>query len=247
MPPLSAGVWSPAGGWFADPKHWRRNTAICFLVIGAIAVPVVFPLYAAQCPEYGGAVCAPCSVVTGIRGAGVLEVCAAGSTPHVPQQTHSLAAVVQELPKAASRRCQVTRVPRESMLNFYRANKDGRSNGSVSAPCCWYSDASVCDMDCLVSARCAAPSNVQLSKVTGFQGSYIQHILQHRVQLAPSAVLCRLQSLAKGVLPAISDVQEAILVFVVLIHIRHESSCRCNQSVSNAHRIVGRKEGCYKH
>ena len=42
MPPLSAGVWSPAGGWFADPKHWRRNTAICFLVIGAIAVPVLW-------------------------------------------------------------------------------------------------------------------------------------------------------------------------------------------------------------
>ena len=126
------------------------------------------------------------------------------------------------------------------MLNFYRANKDARSNGSVSAPCCWYSDASVCDMDCLVSARCAAPSSVQLSKVTGFQGSYI-HILQHRVQLTPSAVLGRLQSLAKGVLPAISDVQEAILVFVVLIHVRHESGCRCKKAVSSAHRIAGRK------
>lgn len=36
------GVWSPAGGWFADPKHWRRNTAIAFLVSAAIAVPVFF-------------------------------------------------------------------------------------------------------------------------------------------------------------------------------------------------------------
>ena len=82
-------------------------------------------------------------------------------------------------------------------------------------------------MDCLVSARCAARSNVQLAKVAGFQGSYIQDILQHRVQLTPSAVLCRLQSLTKCILPAISDVQEAILVFVVLIHVRHESGCKC--------------------
>jgi hypothetical protein len=26
-----AGVWSPAGGWWADPKHWRRNTAFAFM------------------------------------------------------------------------------------------------------------------------------------------------------------------------------------------------------------------------
>lgn len=25
-----AGVWSPAGGWWADPKYWRRNTALAF-------------------------------------------------------------------------------------------------------------------------------------------------------------------------------------------------------------------------
>jgi hypothetical protein len=36
------GVWSPAGGWWADPKHWRRNTALAFLGIAAIAVPVFF-------------------------------------------------------------------------------------------------------------------------------------------------------------------------------------------------------------
>ena len=27
---LCSGVWSPAGGWWADPKHWRRNTALAF-------------------------------------------------------------------------------------------------------------------------------------------------------------------------------------------------------------------------
>lgn len=34
------GIWSPAGGWHADPKYWRRNTAICFIVTAAIFVPV---------------------------------------------------------------------------------------------------------------------------------------------------------------------------------------------------------------
>lgn len=28
---FAAGVWSPAGGWYADPKHWRRNTALAFV------------------------------------------------------------------------------------------------------------------------------------------------------------------------------------------------------------------------
>ena len=28
-----AGVWSPAGGWWADPVHWRRNTALAFLCV----------------------------------------------------------------------------------------------------------------------------------------------------------------------------------------------------------------------
>ncbi len=30
------GVWSPAGGWYADPKHWRRNTA--FAILGTVVV-----------------------------------------------------------------------------------------------------------------------------------------------------------------------------------------------------------------
>ncbi|KAK9811884.1 hypothetical protein WJX72_011786 [[Myrmecia] bisecta] len=34
------GVWSPAGGWWADPKHWRRNTAVAFGVIVAVSIPL---------------------------------------------------------------------------------------------------------------------------------------------------------------------------------------------------------------
>lgn len=28
---IRTGVWSPAGGFFADPKHWKRNTALAFV------------------------------------------------------------------------------------------------------------------------------------------------------------------------------------------------------------------------
>jgi hypothetical protein len=34
-------VWSPAGGWFADPKHWRRNTFFGFVAAG-VAGAVIF-------------------------------------------------------------------------------------------------------------------------------------------------------------------------------------------------------------
>lgn len=34
--PGAQGVWSPAGGWYADPKHWRRNTA--FAILGTVVV-----------------------------------------------------------------------------------------------------------------------------------------------------------------------------------------------------------------
>ncbi|KAL0036629.1 hypothetical protein WJX79_003360 [Trebouxia sp. C0005] len=34
------GVWSPAGGWWADPKHWRRNTALAFGALLVITVPI---------------------------------------------------------------------------------------------------------------------------------------------------------------------------------------------------------------
>lgn len=33
-------VWSPSGGWWPDPKYWRRNTAIAFGVLGLVMVPV---------------------------------------------------------------------------------------------------------------------------------------------------------------------------------------------------------------
>eukprot|EP01040_Poterioochromonas_malhamensis_P000293 gene293-307_t len=29
-------VWSPAGGWWANPTHWKRNTAIYIGVAGFI-------------------------------------------------------------------------------------------------------------------------------------------------------------------------------------------------------------------
>ena len=29
----------PATGWYADPKHWRRNTAIAFAAMFACAIP----------------------------------------------------------------------------------------------------------------------------------------------------------------------------------------------------------------
>lgn len=25
---INAEIWSPAGGFYADPRHWRRNTLI---------------------------------------------------------------------------------------------------------------------------------------------------------------------------------------------------------------------------
>ena len=33
-------VWSPAGGWFSDPRGWRRNTAVAFAVIGVLSAGV---------------------------------------------------------------------------------------------------------------------------------------------------------------------------------------------------------------
>ena len=32
-------VWSPSGGWYPDPRGWRRNTAVAF---GAVAVAAYF-------------------------------------------------------------------------------------------------------------------------------------------------------------------------------------------------------------
>lgn len=35
-------VWSPAGGWWCNPRHWKRNTAIAFVVLGVLALPVAY-------------------------------------------------------------------------------------------------------------------------------------------------------------------------------------------------------------
>lgn len=33
-------VWSPAGGWYSDPKHWRRNTGFALIAIGVASYTV---------------------------------------------------------------------------------------------------------------------------------------------------------------------------------------------------------------
>eukprot|EP00873_Tetraselmis_striata_P022845 jgi/Tetstr1/443109/TSEL_031165.t1 len=35
-------VWSPAGGWWADPKGWKKNTILVYAAIFAIAAPVAY-------------------------------------------------------------------------------------------------------------------------------------------------------------------------------------------------------------
>ena len=35
-----AGIWSPAGGWHADPRSWRRGTAVVALAMAAAAAYV---------------------------------------------------------------------------------------------------------------------------------------------------------------------------------------------------------------
>ena len=34
---LLAEIWSPAGGFFADPKNWRRNTVVAAVGIATVA------------------------------------------------------------------------------------------------------------------------------------------------------------------------------------------------------------------
>ncbi|KAK2077564.1 hypothetical protein QBZ16_004409 [Prototheca wickerhamii] len=46
------GIWSPAGGFYPDPKYWRRNTALAVAVIVGIATPVFF-LSASKEQRYG--------------------------------------------------------------------------------------------------------------------------------------------------------------------------------------------------
>ena len=50
-------VWSPAGGWFADPKHWKRNTAVGF---GVLAVASAVPFSTSLAPAF------PCLVAENI-------------------------------------------------------------------------------------------------------------------------------------------------------------------------------------
>jgi hypothetical protein len=38
---LSAEIWSPAGGFFADPKHWRRNTVVAVMCVILYTRPIV--------------------------------------------------------------------------------------------------------------------------------------------------------------------------------------------------------------
>ena len=42
---VNVGVWSPAGGWWADPVHWRRNTALAFLCVPPVPHgPSIWPV-----------------------------------------------------------------------------------------------------------------------------------------------------------------------------------------------------------
>eukprot|EP01031_Cornospumella_fuschlensis_P037325 gene37325-45314_t len=34
-------VWSPSGGWWPNPHHWKRNTAI-YLVFAAATLSIVW-------------------------------------------------------------------------------------------------------------------------------------------------------------------------------------------------------------
>mmetsp|Transcript_18276 Transcript_18276/g.45463 ORF Transcript_18276/g.45463 Transcript_18276/m.45463 type:complete len:81 (-) Transcript_18276:441-683(-) len=41
-PPAAGGfdyskVWTPYGGWFPNPQHWRRNTALGFVAVGVMS------------------------------------------------------------------------------------------------------------------------------------------------------------------------------------------------------------------
>jgi hypothetical protein len=38
--PYPKTVWSPAGGWWANPVHWKRNTGIAAVTIAALCVPI---------------------------------------------------------------------------------------------------------------------------------------------------------------------------------------------------------------
>lgn len=33
-------VWSPAGGWWANPTHWKRNTGFAFVGVGLAFIAI---------------------------------------------------------------------------------------------------------------------------------------------------------------------------------------------------------------
>ena len=33
-------VWTPSGGWYCDPKLWKRNTAFAFGAVALVVVPL---------------------------------------------------------------------------------------------------------------------------------------------------------------------------------------------------------------
>lgn len=33
-------VWSPAGGWWVNPTHWKRNTGFAFVGIGLAFIAI---------------------------------------------------------------------------------------------------------------------------------------------------------------------------------------------------------------
>ena len=35
-------VWSPSGGWWCNPRYWRRNTAVAFFAIFSLSIPVFY-------------------------------------------------------------------------------------------------------------------------------------------------------------------------------------------------------------
>jgi hypothetical protein len=35
-------VWSPAGGWWAQPKNWKRNTALYLTAVAGISIWIVY-------------------------------------------------------------------------------------------------------------------------------------------------------------------------------------------------------------
>ena len=39
-PPAPGHVWTPAGGWFADPKYWKRNTMLGFAFLGVASATI---------------------------------------------------------------------------------------------------------------------------------------------------------------------------------------------------------------